>query len=193
MIFGAGGHAITISEVIQANSDLKLVAFLETDEYFTGLRASTINEVPVLRESTFAMDVIRYAAIGVGQLTKSGVREAIYRRCQELGLRMPPIVSQSSSISSSSNIRDAAQLLHNVFCGPNVNVGVATILNNNSQVEHGSTVGNFCHISTGVILNGDVTVGDNVFVGSGSVVREGVTIPSNTVIPMGSVVTRDDW
>ena len=65
------------------------------------------------------------------------------------------------------------------------------IINTHSLIEHESIIGDHCHISTGVKVNGGVKIGDSTFVGSGSVIYEGINIGKNVSISAGSVVKRD--
>jgi len=53
-------------------------------------------------------------------------------------------------------------------------------------IEHDSIVEDFCHISTGAIINGGVTVGEKTFFGSGAVSREGASIPASSFIKLNS-------
>jgi len=55
-------------------------------------------------------------------------------------------------------------------------------------IEHDVVIGDFCHISTGALVNGAVTIGGASFVGSGSVLREGLSLPPHTVISAGKRV-----
>ena len=49
-------------------------------------------------------------------------------------------------------------------------------------------ISDYCHISTGALVNGGVKVGSASFVGSGAVLREGISLPSHTVISAGKRV-----
>ncbi len=52
-------------------------------------------------------------------------------------------------------------------------------------------LGDFVHISTGVLMNGDSSVGSGSFIGSGTIVRENIHISENVTIGMGSIILRD--
>ena len=58
-------------------------------------------------------------------------------------------------------------------------------------IEHDATVEDHCHISTGTILNGDVSIGAGSFVGSGSVIKEGVSIGKGCVVGIGLCVRHN--
>ena len=62
-------------------------------------------------------------------------------------------------------------------------------MNGNALIEHDVSIGDFCHISTGALVNGGVTIGAGSFIGSGAVLREGLNLLLNTVIS----ATCESW
>ena len=58
-------------------------------------------------------------------------------------------------------------------------------------MEHDSIIEDFCHISTGAIVNGGVRIGRGSLIGSGAVIREGVTIGSESIVGAGVIVMKD--
>ena len=56
---------------------------------------------------------------------------------------------------------------------------------NLSRKSSKSIIGDFSHISTGAIINGNVSIGEKSFIGSGSIIREGLSLPKNIVISAG--------
>ena len=59
-----------------------------------------------------------------------------------------------------------------------------------ANIEHEVQIGGFCHVSTGVMVNGNCEIGDEVFIGSGSVLYNGKSVIDNAIIPAGSVVRK---
>ena len=54
-------------------------------------------------------------------------------------------------------------------------------------IEHDAKVKDHCHISTGAIINGNVTIGRESFIGSGSIIREGLELQSKSFIKAGGL------
>ena len=50
--------------------------------------------------------------------------------------------------------------MHGAHIGPNVKIGRNCIINTFANIEHGSIIGNYCHISTRATINGKVIVGE---------------------------------
>ena len=58
-------------------------------------------------------------------------------------------------------------------------------------IEHGSSIGDNCHISTGVRINGDVKIGNNCFIGSGTIINHKIVIGDNCFINSGRVIDKN--
>ena len=57
--------------------------------------------------------------------------------------------------------------------------------------EHDTIIDDYCHISTGAMINGGARIEAGTFIGSQSVVNQGITICSEVVVASLSVVNRD--
>jgi len=55
-------------------------------------------------------------------------------------------------------------------------------------IEHGSIIGDHCHISTNAIINGNVKIGESCFIGSESEAKEGIKIEHHSFVRAGSVL-----
>ena len=64
--------------------------------------------------------------------------------------------------------------MYGAFIGPNVKISKNYIINNFAQIERGSIIGDHCHISTSITINGTITIGNASFVGSKSTLRQGL-------------------
>ena len=53
------------------------------------------------------------------------------------------------------------------------------------------SVGEFCHVSPGAVLLGNVKVGNNTHIGACSVVRQGTKIDEDVLVGQGSNVVSD--
>jgi sugar O-acyltransferase (sialic acid O-acetyltransferase NeuD family) len=97
----------------------------------------------------------------------------------------------------SANIAKRVQIGNGIFFGKNVSVnplasiGDFCILNTGCIVEHECKLSNAVHIAPGAVLAGNVEVGENSFIGANSVVKQGVKIGKNVVVGAGTVVIRD--
>jgi sugar O-acyltransferase (sialic acid O-acetyltransferase NeuD family) len=72
----------------------------------------------------------------------------------------------------------------------NIVIGDFVHLNINSTVGHDCEIGDYCTISPGVQISGNVILYGKSFIGTGASVLERVSIISNTIIGAGAVVTK---
>ena len=60
-----------------------------------------------------------------------------------------------------------------------------------SDIELSVVVGNYSHVSTGAMINGDCKIGDGCFLGSQSVLVNGISIVSGCIVGAGAEVRKD--
>ena len=90
------------------------------------------------------------------------------------------IISTMATVSKYSTIDEGTVDMHNAVVNAGAKVGKNCIIN--TIVEHDVEIGNFCHISTGVIINGGTKIADNTFIGSNSVCKENIIIQNEKFI-----------
>lgn len=52
-------------------------------------------------------------------------------------------------------------------------------------------IGDYCHISTGAMVNGDCHVGEHTFLGSQSVMVNGTEITAGCIVAAGAMVRKN--
>lgn len=82
-------------------------------------------------------------------------------------------------------------ICNNAILTTNVRLKDFNLIYFDCTVAHDCEIGDFCTISPGVHLSGNVTLKDKVFLGTGSVVNQMISICSNAVIGSGAAVVRD--
>jgi sugar O-acyltransferase (sialic acid O-acetyltransferase NeuD family) len=121
-------------------------------------------------------------------------RAEIVRRVERIGAPnlLPVTVRHTTSVIGS----DAAIGTGTCF-GPgtivtaHVQVGDHCILNTNSSISHGSTLGSFVQVAPGASICSGVTIEEGSYVGAGATVADDVTVGAWSVIGAGSVVTEN--
>jgi UDP-3-O-[3-hydroxymyristoyl] glucosamine N-acyltransferase len=79
----------------------------------------------------------------------------------------------------------------NAYVGPSAELGICSIVNTGSIVEHDSVIGDFASLGPGATLAGNVRVGDVTMIGMGASVLEKLSIGSMVTVGANSLVTRD--
>lgn len=79
------------------------------------------------------------------------------------------------------------QVFRRVHVGPGVSLGAFCVLNTGCIVEHDVSVGDYTHIAPGAVVCGGARIGSGCLIGAGAVVLPGVVVPDNTMVKAGEV------
>ncbi|MGM0546871.1 MAG: acetyltransferase [Bacteroidota bacterium] len=89
------------------------------------------------------------------------------------------------------SIGEGSCVFPDVFVGTHVSIGKNVLIKQQSNISHGTEIGDLCLIAPGVGIMGDVKVGKKTFIGARALIGNSITIGNNCVIGMGAVVTKD--
>ncbi|NDO50851.1 acetyltransferase [Lachnospiraceae bacterium MD335] len=183
LIFGCGGHARSVVNVINEVCGLKNVMLVDEnakkEEIILGCRTECKYD---LREKDAFI-----VAIG-----DNGKRKRVYQelRKKNKGYCIT-VISSHANIGMEVEVGRGTFIAQNVYVGPQAEVGENTIINTGSVIEHETVIGNHTHIAPNTTVCGRVRIGNNVFCGAASTVIDNVRICDNVVIGAGAVVTDD--
>ena len=187
VIIGGGGHGrVLIDALLILGADIMGVAdpqLRPEDAPFN---------VPLLGGDEAIMALSREDVLlvnGVGSIKSTLARDAVYQRFLDLGFRFASVVHPSAMVSPRAIVEVGCQIMAGAVVQCDAQIGVNSIINTRSSVDHGCSIGRSVHIAPGVVLCADVRIGEGSHVGSGAVIIQGIEIASRSLIPAGSVVT----
>lgn len=192
MIVGYGGHAKSMADSIRAESRYEIAGYTDIEDKHD-------KDLEYLGSDESLPDIYRdkccYAAIGIGYMGNSNVRDRLYRKLKEIGYQLPAIIDPAATVSQSAQIGEGAFVGKGAVVNAGACIGKLCIINTGAIVEHGNVVGDYSHISVGSILCGHVSVGDHCFIGAGSTVIQGIEIGKSSIIGARSVVLKNvpEW
>lgn len=187
ILVGAGGHALSCIDVIEAQGRYKIQGLIgspsEIGSSQFGYRVLGIDNdlVPFYKPGMSAL-------VCVGQIKTPEPRARIFSRLRELGYALPVIVSPTAWVSPRAHIGAGTIIMHGATVNADVEIGENCIINSNALIEHGVKIGDHCHVSTGALINGDAIVGTKSFIGSGCRIKEGIRIGQRCIVSMGENV-----
>lgn len=187
-IIGAGGHALSIIEVISRQSEsIQLGKLIDLpskvgDRVLNEIIAGTIEDLPKLSAPQ------DFFMIGIGQIQSALPRKNAFDLAIQMGFKPYTLLATNASIANHVQIGAGTCVLQQALVNTGVRIGQNCIINSKALIEHGTQIGNHTHISTGALINGDCVIGDQVLIGTGAIVLQGVHIPSHTIIGAGAVV-----
>jgi len=184
-IIGASGHGKVLAEIALLMQKWGEVVFL--DDSLTGEIAPGL---AVVGRSKQYLDYINDYdfAVGVGD---NSTRMKIVMDLIEKQASLPVLIHPSSIVASRVNIGPASVIGPGTIINCDSRIGKGVIVNTAATIDHDCFIDDYCHISPGVNLAGNVRVGTCSWVGIGSDVVQNISICSDVMIGAGSVVVHD--
>ena len=183
IILGSGGHARSCIDVALRRNEINVIGILDNEKKI----GNKIAGIEVLGTDERILEYAKRETkfiIGVGQIKTSNNRIALFEKIVGSGGKMQNLIAVSASISSNAILGNGVTIMEGARIGPGVFIGDGVIVNTNAIIEHDSTIKDFCHISTGAIVNGGCEIGQNTFVGSGTVIMQQIKIGRKCTIGM---------
>lgn len=174
VVFGAGGHAKVIADIIKLEGN-RVVAFLD-DNINLPISNGPINSFDKYLDCEFI--------IGIGE-------NAVREKLSKLNVKWHTAIHPRAIVSKSAVLGEGTVVMAGAIVNPNARIGKHCIINTGSIIEHDNLIGNFTHVSVGAKLGGTVVVGNNVFIGIGSVIKNNVSITKKSIIGAGAVVIHN--
>lgn len=191
VIYGGGGHAKALIELIEAEGRFHAAGILD-DHLAAG---SKIFAVPVLGGGDL---LARLKAQGIGQVINAvgGIgdivpRLRIYERILAAGLKVPSVVHPRAYIEKSAVLAEGGQVFFNAYIGSDCRVGFGCIINTGAILSHDCVLEEYVNVSPGAILAGAVKVGARTLIGMGATINLGVKVGSGVRIGNSAVVKAD--
>ena len=190
VLVGGGGHCLSCIDVVEQQGKYEIAGILER----LNVQDDFIGGYPVIGTDDDITELINNGnsfLITVGQIKSSIIRESIYNKIKDAGGELPVIVSPRAYVSRTAELMQGTIIMHDAIINANASIGICNIINTKALIEHEVQSGEFCHVSTGAILNGQVVIGNNNFIGSNSVIANNISISNDVIIASGSSVYKN--
>lgn len=188
ILIGYGGNGKSVEDTIVSMNRYNIVGYVDIKE-------NKESRLPYLGTDEVLNDLfkngIKNAAIGIGFMGNSRLRDNIYSQLIDIGFDVPTIIDPSAVISKNAKIGQGVFIGKKAVVNAYALVGKMSIINTGAIVEHECIIGDFSHVAVGTILCGNVCVGDHSFIGAGSTVIQGIRIGSFVTIGAGSSIIRN--
>jgi sugar O-acyltransferase (sialic acid O-acetyltransferase NeuD family) len=187
ILFGAGGHALSVIDVIEKTKKFKILFIVDKFEGFVGkYKVYKQNE-----EIDYYKKYSNRAFISIGQIKDSNPRKILYKKLIKNKYILPKIVSPYAYVSSSARIGNGSIIMHHALVNSYAEIGENCIVNSKTLIEHSARVENNCHLSTGSIINGDCYIKKDSFIGSNATIIQGVIIGEKSIIGAGQIIKKN--
>jgi sugar O-acyltransferase (sialic acid O-acetyltransferase NeuD family) len=191
VIFGAGGHAKTIMEMVM-QIGLHKIAGIVDDNIAAGTQVMGIKVIGTRSILPMLLDKgVKLAANGVGGITDINIRIRIFDYLRDGGFSFPALIHPRAVVEPSAKIGDGVQVFANAYVGTEAVLSPMCMVNTNAVISHDCKIGSYTHIAPGALLAGNVVVGERTLLGMGVTTAIGIKIGSGVRIGNGAILLAD--
>ena len=190
VLWGASGHAKSVSQALQFNTNIEIIGYLDDiqpqrrGQIFEGKKVLGGSEqLDWLKEQGITTCVLAFGHC----MRRIEIGDMLIQR----GFTVLPVVHPNATTASDVSMGDGVVVLAGAILDAGCRIGNYTIVNNGAVISHECIVGEGTHVCPGVQLAGQVIVGRGCWLGIGSTVIDKVNIGNHAFIGAGSVVTKD--
>jgi sugar O-acyltransferase (sialic acid O-acetyltransferase NeuD family) len=186
VLIGGGGHCISVIDIIENGTDFNILGVLDSN-----VRENNILGYKILGDDNLIPDLVNentYFLITVGQIKNYTKRENIAKKLTESNAKLATVISPLAYVSKHAHIEQGTVIMNYAVVNAKSKIGKNCIINTMSNIEHGVSIGDFCHISTCAVINGDSVVGSGSFIGSNATISNGILIKENSIISAGKFI-----
>ena len=186
IIFGAGGHAKVIADIVVKSND-KVIGFL--DDNIDKQNNIVYNNRKVI--GTINKDIINkyrdaYFIIGIGD---NEIRKRISDEYPDLNYYTA--IHPSDIIGNEVEIDKGTTIMAGVVINPGTKIGKHCIVNTSASLDHDNDLDDYVHISPGAHLAGTVKIKEGTWICTGVTIINNITINSWNIIAAGATIIRD--
>ena len=175
-IFGCGGHARSVADVLLCNEPDADVIFVDSAARY----GEDIFGFPVYK--SLSVDGMRcYCAVG-----DNSIRQNMFATQS-----FETLISNDSFMGKNCVVGAGTFVAHHAHIGPCAAIGRGCIINTGAVIEHEVKIGDFTHVSVNATVCGRAEIGSRVFIGAGATVRDKICICDNVVVGGGSTVVKN--
>jgi acetyltransferase EpsM len=190
LVYGAGGHAKVIFDVIinETNQEFEFIGFLDDN-----VHENQIFEETVYNDINFFKNKYEGEKIGVVlAFGDNNIRKKKYELLKnDDSFYFPSIAHKNSCISKHVKIGKGNVIMAGVIINPSTVVGDFCIINTSSSIDHDCFIEDFVNISPGCTLGGKVNIGSYTFIGIGTTIKHNIKIGSENFVGAGSLITKN--
>lgn len=159
LILGAGQHGRVVKEIAELGGQFEEIAFLDDK---SPLAIGKLEEYLKYKEEYQSAHV----AFGNAKLRREWIKKLM-----EAGFELPVIAHPTAIISESAQIGPAVVMGAYTVVNRESVVGCGTILAVGAKVDHNVSIGKYCHMDCGAIVECNAVVPNTVKVEAGGIFR----------------------
>ena len=194
IVIGGGGHARVVIDLLRKASH-QVIGFTRATGASDGpnppraiLGAPSLGDDESISAHPPSTVVL---ANGVGSVGNMGPRRDVFERFSARGYQFPFLVHPSAIVADDVILEPGCQIMAGAVVQIGTFVGVNSIVNTRTSVDHDCRIGAHVHLAPGVTVSGGVVIGDGAHLGPGVTVIQGIHIARAARVAAGAVVVNN--
>lgn len=186
VIFGAGGHAKVVADIILSTKKYNISAFVDDSK-----KIQSIWNIPVISESDFfEKKITNKGLVAIGD---NFVREKVANKIKNLlpNFIFITAIHPTAYVATDTQIKEGTVIMANSTINPSSIVGTHCIINTNSSVDHDCIIHDFASLAPNSCIGGNCEIGKSSAISIGATLFHRIKIGENVIVGGGSVVTKD--
>jgi sugar O-acyltransferase (sialic acid O-acetyltransferase NeuD family) len=189
IVFGAGGHAKVIADILSLQGE-KISCFI--DETHAGKSIDWAGGAPCISEQEMKAKFKGTTPRGIAAIGDNWTRSLVVARLEAAfpEFQFLKAIHPSAVVAKSASLGAGTVVMPGAIVGAGSKIGCHVILNTQSSVDHDCDFGDYSSTAPGAILGGDCKIGTFSAISLGAKLIHGIHIGSHTVIGAGSLVLK---
>ena len=191
IIFGAGGHAKVIVDIIEKQGKFNIAGFIGThrEKNTVIMGYKVIGDESSLKDIIFNYEIYG-GIIGIGD---NSIRAKVLDKVIKVipNFKFVNCIHPKSILGKDVTLGEGNVLMAGVIINSSARIRNHCILNTNSSVDHDCLMSDFSSIAPNVTVGGNVKIGDYSAIGISTSIFHNVNIGKNCIIGGGSLVCSD--
>ena len=187
ILFGAGGHAAVILDILKAQisngEEIEIKGLLDDSDKLEFMGYPVLGET---KKANFFNNEDVYYIIAIGS---NKIRQKLAKKYAHL--KFYTAIHPSAILGSRVTIQDGTVVMPRAVINANSQIGHHVIINSGAIVEHDNVIGDYVHLSPNATLCGTVSVKQLTHIGANATVIQGITVGEQVIVGAGSPVIQD--
>lgn len=187
-----GGGAAQVIDAISRSADQVAVAIYDNNPEALGI---SLHGIQVAGPSNTVIQAYKSgsfdaAIIAIGNIQ---LRKEVFDSLIHASIPLCNVIDRDAVVSRTAKIGIGNVFLCHSYVGPGVIIRDNCYIITGSRINHDSTLGSHCYLSTGVSIAGRVEVGDMVKFDTASGSAPDCLIPAGTCLKPGQIATSESF
>ena len=187
-LFGAGGHARVVFDVLERAALFQVAVVLDDG----AVPGQQFFGIPVQPPDDGMGDLRkRRVTAGIVAIGDNRSRERVARAMAAAGFDFVTAVDPSAQIGRDVTISAGSMVMPGAVVNIGTRIGEHTIINTSASVDHDCELGCFVHVAPGAHVGGHCKMAHGSHLGIGASVIPGARIGVGATVGVGAAVVRD--